>query len=91
MSHAILYDITERKRTEQKFRALLEAAADAMVVIDPDGRIVLVNAETEKIFGYRREELLGQDIEMLLPERFRHRHTGHRTLYRTHPLCKLVQ
>src|SRR5207237_3882235 len=64
--------------TEDKFRALLECAPDAMVIVDASGNITLVNAQSEKLFGYKREELLGQPVENLIPNRSRKNHLGHR-------------
>ncbi len=71
-------DIADRKKAEQKFRALLESAPDAMVIVGRDGRISLVNSQTERLFGYERAELLGKPVELLVPERFRPRHDSHR-------------
>lgn len=78
-------DITERKQAESKFRRLLESAPDAIVIVDQAGHIVLVNLQTEKLFGYSQETLLGESVEILVPERFRDRHPGHRTRYFSAP------
>jgi len=81
-------DLTERKKAEEKFKGLLESAPDAMVIVGRDGRILLVNAQTEKLFGYTRDELMGQPIEILVPERFRQKHPGHRTGYFSSPKAR---
>lgn len=78
---AAVRNASERKRANDKFRALLETAPDAIVIIDGSGSIRLVNAQTERLFGYQRESLIGKSIEVLIPERLRDRHTGHRTGY----------
>jgi PAS domain S-box-containing protein len=74
-------DVTARKGAEDKFRALLESAPDAMVIVDQRGKIVLVNSRTEEMFGYARQELLGYSVEVLIPERFHGQHVHHRTGY----------
>jgi len=74
-------DITRQKREQEKFRKLLEAAPDAMVIVDREGKIQLVNSQTEKVFGYLKEELLGRPVEVLVPKRFHERHGSHRTKY----------
>ncbi|MFI2741284.1 PAS domain S-box protein [Zhouia sp. PK063] len=75
---AAIRDITERKKAERKFRGLLESAPDAMVIAGRDGKIQLVNAQVENIFGYERDELIGQPVEILIPPRFHKNHPSRR-------------
>ncbi|MEM5343600.1 PAS domain S-box protein [Paraburkholderia azotifigens] len=78
---AAIVDITERRRLEERFRQVVEAAPNAMVMVDQEGKIVLVNAQTENLFGYRRDQLFGKSIETLVPERFRTGHQVSRSAY----------
>jgi PAS domain S-box-containing protein len=82
--------ISDQLKREQIFRALLESAPDAMVTVDQRGRISLVNAQTEKLFGYSRDELLGNTVEMLIPSRFRDKHTQHRKGYFADPKVRAM-
>lgn len=81
----ILQDISSQWSRELMFRGLLESAPDAMVVVGGDGLITLVNRQTELLFGYRRDELVGQPVELLVPERLHRRHIGHREGFFTAP------
>ncbi len=74
-------DIGDRKKAEQKFRGLLESAPDPMVIVNARGEIVLVNTQTEQLFGYQRQELLGKPIEILIPARFASRHPAARSSF----------
>jgi len=74
-------DVSDRHQAEQKFRSLLESAPDAMVIVDRNGHIAIVNGQTERLFGYPRAELLGQPIEVLVPTRYHAAHPGHRARF----------
>jgi PAS domain S-box-containing protein len=76
------------RQEEARFRELLEAAPDAMVIVERAGQIQLVNSQTEKLFGYGRAELLGQNIELLMPARFRGRHVSHRDGFFSSPCVR---
>src|SRR5216684_2370650 len=75
---------------EERFRQVVEAATSAMVMVDDRGRIALVNAQTEHLFGYPRSELLGQPVEMLVPERYRHVHSDHRAGFFQQPATRAM-
>jgi len=77
----ITKDMTERKRLEERFRRVVESAPNAMVMINSGGRIEMVNAQTERLFGYTREEMLDQTVELLVPQRFRHHHPEKREMF----------
>lgn len=84
----LIEDITQHKRLEERFRQLVEFAPDAMVVSDPQGQIVLVNVMTERLFGYPREELLGQCVDVLVPQPFRAQHRQQRQAYAACPQAR---
>src|SRR5713101_3880582 len=85
MFTAHLRDITERKRAEERFRLAVESAPNAMVMVNQEGKIVLVNVQTEKLFGYNRDELIGQAVDILVPNRFRDAHPQYRADFFAHP------
>ncbi len=87
---ASVVDISARKRAEARFRAAVESAPNGMVMIDRSGKIILVNREIERLFGYTREDLLGQPIERLVPQRLRERHPGLRTAFFEHPQTRAM-
>jgi protein-histidine pros-kinase len=70
---------------EDRFKQLLEAAPDAMVIVNQSGIMILVNSQTETLFGYARHEMLGQPVEFLIPERFREKHPAFREAYFSEP------
>jgi PAS domain S-box-containing protein len=87
---ASVVDITERKRAEARFRAAVESSPNGMVMIERSGKILLVNREVERLFGYSREELLGQPIEILVPSRLGASHPGLRTDFFAHPQTRAM-
>jgi PAS domain S-box-containing protein len=82
---AVLRDLTEQRRAEERFRNLLESAPDAIVIANEGGEILLVNSRTEELFGYPRAEMVGKLVEMLVPERLREPHPSHRGRYAAFP------
>jgi len=83
-------DITERRRTEDRFRRVVESVPNAIVVVDQGGTIRLVNPQTEKLFGYARQELIGKPVEILLPASLREGHPAHRAGYLSEPTTRAM-
>jgi PAS domain S-box-containing protein len=86
----ITRDLTSKKWEEDRFRLAVESAPNAIVMIDHTGKIVLVNAQTERMFGYAREELLDRSIETLVPQRFRSHHPGYRASFFAKPQARAM-
>src|SRR5438552_8299651 len=83
-------DITERKQAEEKFRLATEASPSGIILVNDRGHIVLVNSQVEKLFGYRREELVGKLVDILVPERFASEHPAHRAEFLAAPTARAM-
>jgi len=81
---AIVRNLTERKQMEGEFRLVVESSPNGMLMVDESGAILLVNRQIEQLFGYKRAELIGQSVEMLVPQRMRSHHAGDRKEFFTH-------
>jgi len=88
--YSVLRDLTQLKEAEEKFRRVVETAPDAIVLVNPDGRIVLVNPQAEHMFGYAQQELMGKPVEILVPDRFRGGHAHNRSAYLREPVLRLM-
>ncbi len=82
---SIIRDIGPRKQLEAKFRGLLESAPDGIIVVDTKGKISIINSQTEKLFGYTKDELIGQPIEILVPDEVKKAHVNYRDSYIANP------
>jgi len=86
----ITRDFIERKKSEFKFKGLLESAPDAIVIVNSEGKIQLVNSQTEKLFGYNRAEIIGRELEILIPSRFKHAHLKNRKVFFADPKARAM-
>ena len=84
----MIRNLTELKEAEEKFRALVETSPQAIIIHDAKGNMLIVNSEAEHIFGYGRQELIGQPVEILMPARFRQKHVGERQAYMRKPMLR---
>ncbi len=84
----VVIDITDRKLADERFRLAVESSPTAMVMVNGAGKIVLANAQVERIFGYRRDELVGKSVDMLIPRRFLDGHPKHRAAFAARPVAR---
>jgi len=91
-SYAIttLQDITERKQADERFQLAVESAPNAIVMVNQNGEIILVNAQAEKYFGYLRDELIGRSVDLFIPQRFKDIHPGHRADFISSPQVRAM-
>jgi PAS domain S-box-containing protein len=85
---AFIRDITERQQAEEQLRLVVEASPNAIILVNTEGKISLVNKRTETLFGYSQEELLGRPIEMLVPPHFRAHHNDYRNAFFAAPTAR---
>lgn len=85
-----IVDITERRQAEEKFRLAVDASPSGIVMVDATGTLVLVNAETERMFGYPSGELIGLSVDVLVPSRFRGQHAHHRSSFADAPEARTM-
>jgi len=83
-------DITERKQAQERFRLAVEASPNGIVLVNAEGHIVLANVCVERLFGYQRQELIGQAVELLVPERLRGEHVAHRAGFHAAPVARAM-
>jgi PAS domain S-box-containing protein len=91
LAPSVMVDITEGSLAEEKFRLAVEACPNGMVMFDRDGKMVMVNTEIEQQFGYRREELIGQPVDMLVPIRLRSQNARHREAFNRRPEARHIE
>ena len=87
---ASIIDISERKKAEEQFRLVVESAPNAMILVNNAGQITLVNNQTEKLFGYNRRELMGNKLDLLIPERFKSAHLIHHQHFFQNPQTRSI-
>lgn len=86
----MIIDITNRKRAENNFQVLIDGSPDAIIAVDRNFNMLLINTHTEKLFGYSRLELIGNSYEMLLPDRFKFKHANYCSEYFANPSTKIM-